>query len=42
MSAFEMIVIDLLVGMEIMELIRTLPVIVRMLKKDWRRKKKDE
>lgn len=42
MTAFETLVIDLLICMDVIELIRLIPLLVRAFRKDWRRKKKDE
>lgn len=42
MTAFEQMVIDLLIGMEVIESIRLLITLARIFHKDWRRKKKDE
>lgn len=42
MTAFETLVLDLLIAMDVMEFIRLIPMICRAFKRDWRRKKKDE
>lgn len=42
MTAFETLVLDLLIAMDVMELIRLIPMFVRAFRRDWRRKKKDE
>lgn len=42
MTAFETLVLDLLIAMDVMELIRMIPMLMRAFRRDWRRKKKDE
>lgn len=42
MTDFEMMVVDLLIGMEVIEVIRLLITLARVFRRDWRRKKKDE
>lgn len=42
MTAFEILVVDLLVGIQVTELVRLGITFVRWIKRDWRRKEKDE
>lgn len=42
MTDFQVMVIDLLIAMDVMEAVRLLAMAYRWLRKDWRRKKKDE
>lgn len=42
MTDFQSMVIDLLIGMEVMEAIRLFITLARLFRRDWRRKKKDE
>lgn len=42
MTAYEQMVIDLLIGMEVIEALRLLITLARVFRRDWRRKKKDE